>query len=153
MNSITINNTTLTVGQIVLVNDKPVAIAAFAGRWVKLANGSSISRNDAVLAAAAMAQVAVDTKDIVKPSYREVYDRVKSASGNRSYDKGDELAKALRGLDADQIVDIAGFEPSAWSHLNPGQRSMNARNAIRNAIRKGTMTMKFVVDSANHARR
>ena len=86
------------------------------------------------------------------PKYRAIYVKTVSANGNRSYDRGDELAAALRGHSVDRILKLhAALFPEnvgRWNHLNIGQRSMNARNAIRHAVKKGVYTHEFVIDLA-----
>lgn len=157
MNSIEINGVTLNVGDSVMIEDEEFEMVAFAGRWVKLDSGKSISRTDAAEARTAYIELNGDgdddggdgeSRDIIDPKYREIYARTKSYSGNRSYDKGDDLAELLRGFSPDQVIELAGLESNVWSHLNPGQRSMNARNNIRNQLKKGTMTMSFVRSTA-----
>lgn len=165
MNSIEINGTTLNIGDEVWLEDGDDArIVAFAGRWVKLDSGKSISRADAADARAAYIEMVGDgddegdegenaTRDIIDAKYREVYTRTKSSNGNRSFDKGDELAELLRGFSPEQVIEVAGLESDVWAHLNPGQRSMNARNNIRNQLKKGTMTMAFIRSTATQMRK
>lgn len=76
----------------------------------------------------------------------EKYDAVKSASGNRSYDTGDDVAKQLRGLDLDAVYKIAARELKAagetitikalkerYENLNPGHQRMCVGNRVRAA--------------------
>jgi len=76
----------------------------------------------------------------------EKYDTVKAASGNRSYDTGDVVAKMLRGLDLDQVYKIAAKElkdagetitikamKERYANLNPGHQRMCVGNRIRAA--------------------
>lgn len=168
MNSIEINGVTLNVGHYVLVEDEELVVVDIVGRWVKLSNRKSISRADAIEAREAFLEYLggddeeadeaegeeeAESRDIIDPKYRELYARTKSVSGNRSYDKGDELAELLRGFSPDQVIELAGLESNVWSHLNPGQRSMNARNNIRNQVKKGTMTMAFIRSNAASIRK
>ncbi len=72
------------------------------------------------------------------------YEKHKTATGNTSYDTGDELAVALRGLDLDGIyakaakvlgetvTDLKGD----YQHLNVGMQRMNLGNRIRGALKK-----------------
>ncbi len=79
-------------------------------------------------------------KSIVDPAYVKSYVAVKqTASTNRTAHCGDEIATILVGVDVDVLVRIAAKfsgQDRQWSHLNVGQRSMNARNVIRNSIKK-----------------
>jgi len=93
-----------------------------------------------------------EPRDIVDPKYRALYARTRSANGNRSFDRGDELAEALRGRTIEQILNLCYSllpeKVGRWDHLNVGQRSMNARNAIRNAVRKGTLDAALALNAA-----
>ena len=79
---------------------------------------------------------------------------VKGANGQLH--SGDELATALADVPADKIVPlIVGLfnEPNKYAHLNYGQQSMNYRNRLRGAIRKGLevngtpMTLARVIEA------
>jgi len=84
-------------------------------------------------------------------AHRAAYKAVKAASGNKSLDCDDATAKALRGLEADQVVALAQAILKApegetlpdlaakYAHLNVGQRRMNAGNLIRNAMKRGEL--------------
>lgn len=94
-----------------------------------------------------------ESHDIVKPEYRAIYIKTVSASGNRTYDNGDLLANILRGCSIETILNLCNAlfpeKIGRWGHLNIGQRSMNARNAIRHSIKKGVYTEDFVIELAN----
>lgn len=91
----------------------------------------------------------VSTKSIVKSEYRNHYTKTKVGGGHVVLDTGDAVAVALRGVDVSTLVYIAiQINPAIdgrWNNLNPGQRSMNARNVIRSAIKKGITTIDVVV--------
>lgn len=95
---------------------------------------------------------AEESHDIVKPEYRTIYVKTVSANGNRTYDNGDLLANVLRGCSIETILNLCNAmfpeKIGRWDHLNIGQRSMNARNAIRNAIKKGVHSEDFVIELA-----
>lgn len=104
-------------------------------------------------AAEEAAEEEAESHDIVDPKYRAVYVKTVSANGNRTYDRGDLLANILRGCSIETILNLCNAlfpeKIGRWDHLNIGQRSMNARNAIRHAIKKGVYTEDFVIELAN----
>ena len=76
----------------------------------------------------------------------EKYETVKAASGNRSYDTGDSVAKILRGLDLDAVYKVAAKElkeagepttikalKERYENLNPGHQRMCVGNRVRAA--------------------
>ncbi len=178
---------TIAIGQMIIVDGDVRTIISIVGRWVKLDDGSNISRaaaadgrqeyiedeellgdeftneeldeaaaeifavsGPAVSPATRMAEVVEEaTRSIVKASYRGKYDKFQISKGHASLDNGDEIAQALRGRDVIALVAVAiQINPAIdgrWNHLNVGQRSMNARNVIRNAIKKGTTTLGIVL--------
>lgn len=60
----------------------------------------------------------------------------------------DELGNALSGVGPSSIVglaiDLLKLEDNPYSALNQGQQSMNLRNRLRGAIKKGTLTIADV---------
>ena len=173
----TYDDTEVTIGDRVVIDGDVHTVVRIAGRWVTLSDGSKCGR---AAAAAAREEYLEDEetlgeeiedgedgeeieeieeiedgeeaepRDIVDPKYRALYVRTRSASGNRSFDRGDELAEALRGYTIEQILSLCYSllpeKVGRWDHLNVGQRSMNARNAIRNAIRKGTLDAALALE-------
>ncbi len=157
------DDTEVTIGDRVIIDGDVHTVIRIAGRWVTLSDNSKCSR---AAAAAAREEYLEDeetlgeeiedggaeSRDIVDPKYRALYARTRSANGNRSFDRGDELAEALRGCTIEQILNLCYSllpeKVGRWDHLNVGQRSMNARNAIRNAIRKGTLDAALALDAA-----
>lgn len=84
-------------------------------------------------------------RSIVKRVYRETYVKVRREDGRRSMDCGDAVATALRSLTLAQVLELVysvapGFD-GRWTGLNNGQKSMNARNALRRMIKVGTLTL------------
>lgn len=79
----------------------------------------------------------------------ESYELVKREGGTRSYDSGDKIAKALRGMDLEEVYHetaralkhsgtvegtIAEIEDeliARYSHLNTGMQRMNLGNRLR----------------------
>lgn len=158
----TYDDTEVTIGDRVVIDGVVHTVVRIAGRWVTLSDDSKRSR---AAAAAAREEYLEDeetlgeeiedgeeaeSRDIVDPKYRALYVRTRSANGNRSFDRGDELAEALRGYTIEQILSLCYSllpeKVGRWDHLNVGQRSMNARNAIRNAIRKGTLDAALALE-------
>ena len=82
-------------------------------------------------------------------------DRVKSGA----YVKGltgqlrsnDELAIALDGVGPNSVIQLAkhvlAIEENPYTKLNVGQQSMNFRNRMRGAIKKGTLTFDQIKDA------
>jgi hypothetical protein len=72
---------------------------------------------------------------------------VKSATGQ--YRTTDELAEALDAVPSDRIVELCkevlGLTSNPYILLNRGQQSMNMRNKLRFAIKKGTVTIAEVI--------
>ena len=154
----TYDDTEVTIGDRVIIDGDVHTVVRIAGRWVTLSDNSRCSR---AAAAAAREEYLEDEetlgeeaepRDIVDPKYRALYARTRSANGNRSFDRGDELAEALRGRTIEQILNLCYSllpeKVGRWDHLNVGQRSMNARNAIRNAVRKGTLDAALALNAA-----
>ncbi|TCO77149.1 hypothetical protein EV688_103163 [Chromatocurvus halotolerans] len=77
------------------------------------------------------------------------YQRVKLSSGEITMDCGDELASLLRGLEPQEVCNLAdevlktgeGYHMQRYGHLNPGQQRMNAGNRIRASVKKGNVDM------------
>lgn len=84
-------------------------------------------------------------RSIVKRVYRETYVKVRRPDGRRSMDCGDAVAAALRSLTLAQVLElvysVAPELDGRWTGLNNGQKSMNARNALRRMIKAGTLTL------------
>lgn len=62
----------------------------------------------------------------------------------------DELAQILDGVTPNGVIQTAKavleLDANPYSHLNVGQQSMNLRNKLRGALRKGTITLDTVRD-------
>lgn len=73
---------------------------------------------------------------------------IKGANGQLH--TNDELANALDGIGATDVVriglDALKIEDNPYSKLNVGQQSMNLRNRMRGAIKKGTLTIAEIVE-------
>jgi hypothetical protein len=88
------------------------------------------------------------------------YQRVKLSSGEFTMDCGDELASLLRGLEPQEVCELAdevlgtgeGHHMQRYGHLNPGQQRMNAGNRIRAALKKGISTIDIVDAALGSAR-
>jgi hypothetical protein len=80
---------------------------------------------------------------------------VKMANGNPSC--ADALATALGGLTREQVVTVLiaamGLGHNPYSHLNPGQQSMNLRNKARGQFKAGTLTLAQVEAAIERAAR
>lgn len=170
--SYSLSGTTVNTGDRISLEGELFTITRIVGRWVTLSNGSNISRADAADARAEYLEdeeclgeeieseefgdddidEADESHDIVDSKYREVYTKTVSANGNRSYDRGDDLAQILRGCTIEQILSLCytllPAKAGRWDHLNVGQRSMNARNAIRNAMKSLVLDYDQVLNAA-----
>ena len=142
--------TPVQIGQIGILHGEIVVVRSVRGRWVQMADGhghtTNVSRAEA---AAAVVEYADRTapvgrsNGIVPAQYLVRFVRTKTARADGtvavSRDTADDLAIALRGLSADEIVAISmvvAGSPS-WAGKNNGQRSMCARNALRRYLREG----------------
>jgi hypothetical protein len=85
----------------------------------------------------------------IKPDWDKLT-KVQAASGKRSFDNADSVAKKLRGKTLEEVADIAsamlveegeGMTAKAllakYSHLNPGHQRMCIGNKVRAAIKRG----------------
>lgn len=66
---------------------------------------------------------------------------VRTAGGKRkSIDKGDELARLLRGRPMDELIKICSannIDTTRWTHLNFGRFRMQVGRALRLIMKKG----------------
>lgn len=81
--------------------------------------------------------------------YRKGYQISVAASGRKSLNNGDELAKILEYKDHNEVMAIAervlefrtGELAQRYDRLNNGQKRMNAGNRIRAALKRGDITI------------
>lgn len=157
-------NAAIEVGQNIVIDGDVLEIVSIKGRWVKLSDDRNISR----AAAAEGRQEYIEDEEllgdelaneeelgdeegdeegrsIVKRIYRETYVKVRRDDGRRTMDCGDAVATALRSLILAQVLElvysVAPELDGRWVGLNNGQKSMNARNALRRMIKAGTLTL------------
>ena len=95
--------------------------------------------------------------DVEKPRYAgnmtRLTERAKSGvyvkSSTGQLRSNDDLANALDRVPAANVIRLAlmvlDLEVNPYSALNVGQQSMNLRNRMRGAIKKGTLTLDTVV--------
>ena len=64
---------------------------------------------------------------------------------------GDEIGKALADLPRDEVIRVLikalKLESNPYSHLNPGQQSMNLRNKARGALKNGFIKIEDIMTS------
>ncbi len=101
---------------------------------------------------ARLAALNPDGKRTYTGSMLALADRVKQGA----YVKGatgqlrstNELAEALDAVPVDNVIRLAkqvlGLEANPYVNLNTGQQSMNLRNLMRGAIKKGTLTIATI---------
>jgi len=88
--------------------------------------------------------------------YRQKYTKATGYNGAATVNNGDDLAEVLLKLDPQEVVALAEKvldlpEDELWnkySHLNNGQKRMNAGNKLRFALKKGTITIKDIKKAA-----
>lgn len=85
--------------------------------------------------------------------YRSQYEPHANRDSGISLDNGDDVATLLRAFAPDRVVQIASVLldedlNKRYGKLNAGQRRMNAGNRIRNAIKRGDVTMKDLKKAA-----
>lgn len=138
-------------------------IASIKGRWVKLDDGSNVSRAQAAewrqmyldeMAGEEEGDEEEEDEKLgmsgVLAKYRNTYTKVAKADGRVSMDKGDDVATALRDMDLGEVLalaDIATKSPFGthlmrYASLNVGSQRMNAGNRIRALVRKGEVVMQ-----------
>lgn len=81
--------------------------------------------------------------------YKPRYIHITSGSGNSSLCNGDDVAQRLAGKTPADVLALAerllGIDlKTRYAGLNPGQIRMNCGNRIRNAVKKGTVTLEQV---------
>ena len=84
--------------------------------------------------------------------YKPRYQKSTAASGNKSLNNGDELAKVLTSLLPLEVVELAevvcalptGFLATKYASLNPGQQRMNSGNRVRSALKAGKVGLELV---------
>ena len=154
-------NAAIEVGQNIVIDGDVLEIVSIKGRWVKLSDDRNISRAEAAegreeyiedeellgdeLGNEEGDEEGDEGRSIVKRVYRETYVKVRREDGRRSMDCGDAVAVALRSLTLAQVLElvcsVAPELDGRWTGLNNGQKSMNARNALRRMIKAGTLTL------------
>jgi len=160
-------NAAIEVGQNIVIDGDVLEIVSIKGRWVKLSDDRNISRAEAAegreeyIEDEELLGDELDNEDelgdelddeegdegrsIVKRVYRETYVKIRREDGRRSMDCGDAVATALRSLTLDRVLElvysVAPELDGRWTGLNNGQKSMNARNALRRMIKAGTLTL------------
>ena len=154
-------NAAIEVGQNIVIDGDVLEIVSIKGRWVKLSDDRNISRAEAAegreeyiedeellgdeLGNEEGDEEGDEGRSIVKRVYRETYVKVRREDGRRSMDCGDAAATALRSLTLARVLElvysVAPELDGRWTGLNNGQKSMNARNALRRMIKAGTLTL------------
>lgn len=161
-------NAAIEVGQNIVIDGDVLEIVSIKGRWVKLSDDRNISRAEAaegreeyiedeellgdeldneeeLLGDELDDEEGDEGRSIVKRVYRETYVKVRREDGRRSMDCGDAVATVLRSLTLDRVLElvysVAPELDGRWTGLNNGQKSMNARNALRRMIKAGTLTL------------
>ena len=144
------------VGQNIVIDGDVLEIVSIKGRWVKLSDDRNISRAEAAegreeyiedeeLLGDELDNEEDEGRSVVKRVYRETYVKVRREDGRRSMDCGDAVATALRSLTLARVLElvysVAPELDGRWTGLNNGQKSMNARNALRRMIKAGTLTL------------
>jgi len=89
--------------------------------------------------------------------YRDGYADTTSHSGHKSKNNGDDVAIALAGLAAADVMTIAdqllgwdaGTLATKYEKLNEGQKRMNSGNRIRNGFKKGIWTIDQIAALIN----
>lgn len=154
-------NAAIEVGQNIVIDGDVLEIVSIKGRWVKLSDYRNISRAEAAegreeyiedeellgdeLDNEEGDEEGDEGRSIVKRVYRDTYVKVRREDGRRSMDCGDAVATALRSLTLARVLElvysVAPELDGRWTGLNNGQKSMNARNALRRMIKVGTLTL------------
>jgi flagellar biosynthesis GTPase FlhF len=71
---------------------------------------------------------------------------VKAKNGSLRSD--DEIAQAFDGLEPDRVIttcmNLLGLSANPYAHLNVGQQSMNLRNKLRTAVKRGVISIDAV---------
>jgi uncharacterized protein YfkK (UPF0435 family) len=90
----------------------------------------------------------------LKKAREERYEVSVSASGNKSFYCGDEVALVLEGMTADDVCELAdefcplekGTHAARYEGLNIGAARMNAGNRIRGAVRRAEICVRYDTD-------
>ena len=80
------------------------------------------------------------SKSVISPDQVKKYEtsNVRTPSGRKSFDRGDSVAKKLRGKTHKEMMKLArnaglGKRLKKWSGLNPGMFRMALGNSLRGA--------------------
>lgn len=149
-----------------MIASTPVTILSIAGRWVKLSDGRNVSRAQALemglLQAAQPVQEAPAAPKAETPEAPDTPEDTPDAHGYTGpmlklrerlkagkYSKaangqpccGDLIATIFGTLKPEQTIAACvialGCGHNPYTHLNIGQQSMNLRNRVRNAYKRG----------------
>lgn len=94
--------------------------------------------------AAKLAELGEQPKMAALRSAKDRYVRAK----NGSLRSNDDIAQAFDGLDPDRVIAVCmallALERNPYQHLNAGQQSMNLRNKLRTAVKRGIVAIDTV---------
>lgn len=137
------------------INDLQAAArrADYAARAKKAAETRARKAAEAAAAEAAAREEATEATEApakTKTPYMGPMLALRSASKHyvKGLHCGDEIATAFSGLKSEATIEACiaalglGFNP--YTHLNIGQQSMNLRNRIRAAYKKGTLNIEIL---------
>lgn len=80
---------------------------------------------------------------VIESKQVKKYIETKAASGKKSLDSGDDVAKALRGMELEEVYKEVGKKLGMtvrqlklkYGRLNPGMQRMNLGNRMRKVLR------------------
>ena len=159
----TTTTTTIEIGQMIIIDGEIQTIESVKGRWVKLNDGTNISRADAIQGREDYVEDAeilgeelddqeddevAEAEDDEEGGYAGPMLRLRERLAEGAYQKapngqpccGDRVATLLGTLKPLQVIRacmIAMALPSnPYAHLNVGQQSMNLRNKLRGCFKR-----------------
>jgi len=142
---------TLKNGTIVtLENGVEIVVAGYAKGWYTAEDGMKFRASKIVDVEENEDGSGKMSKTLQK--YSEGYEPSICASGRKSLNTGDKIARLLAGLEPLAVIQAAesvlgmksGELSERYESLNPGQQRMNAGNLIRSAFKRGEISATAV---------
>ena len=152
------NTTTLEIGQSLVIDGEIRTIESIKGRWVKLDDGTNISRTEAQEAHEEYLEDAEEDAEEID-GYAGPMLRLRERLAEGAYQKapngqpccGDQVATLLGTLAPAAVIRACivamNLPANPYAHLNVGQQSMNLRNKLRGCFKREEFGMGVLIEA------